>query len=173
MRGPSAPSRWGGRPRASSSACSRPTSPSSDDDSSAAAAPATAHSSDGGEAAHGAGHNIYASEGTHKYLHEKPCIGVTHIPMYVVTKSLVMCPFIDEHKIDIFAYLLDSLVSAECDDGVMCCSAIDEVGRHATACVWPAQAARARYLPGTMPGRAVHHCLCIHYQNRLNKHHPL
>lgn len=33
-------------------------------------------------------------------------------------------------------YLLDSLVSAECDDGVMGCSAIDDAGGHTRLLVW-------------------------------------
>lgn len=34
------------------------------------------------------------------------------------------------------SYPLDSLVSAECDDGVMCCSAIDDAGGHTQLLVW-------------------------------------
>lgn len=33
-------------------------------------------------------------------------------------------------------YLLDSLLSAECAAGGMCCSAIDDVGRHTRVLVW-------------------------------------
>lgn len=39
---------------------------------------------------------------------------------------------------------------------------------HATACVGPAQAARARYLPGSMPGRALQRWLCIHWTTPLH-----
>lgn len=42
-------------------------------------------------------------------------------------------------------------------------------GTHAAACVGPAQAARARYLPGTMPGRALQHSLRI----QCSEHHDL
>lgn len=56
-------------------------------------------------------------------------------------------------------------------------------GTHAAACVGPAQAARARYLPGTMPGRALRRCLRIHcamlhwltttsHQSTLESHRP-
>ena len=34
------------------------------------------------------------------------------------------------------SYPLDSLVSAECDDGVMCCSAIDDAEGHTRLLVW-------------------------------------
>lgn len=37
---------------------------------------------------------------------------------------------------EILSYPLDSLVSAECDDGVMCCSAIDDAGKHTRLLVW-------------------------------------
>lgn len=59
-------------------------------------------------------------------------------------------------------------------------------GTHAAACVGPAQAARARYLPGTMPGPALHrrlsiHCtpkpthnhITVHYHRQLRTAHTL
>jgi hypothetical protein len=44
-------------------------------------------------------------------------------------------------------------------------------GTHTGACVGPAQAARARYLPGTMPGPALHRRLGIHGTAPSQTHH--
>lgn len=48
----------------------------------------------------------------------------------------------------VLPYPLDSLVSAECDDGVMCCSAIDDAGKHTRLLVW---GLRRQPAPATCP----------------------
>ncbi|CAH0722776.1 unnamed protein product, partial [Brenthis ino] len=55
-------------------------------------------------------------------------------------------------------HLLDSLVSAECDDGVMCCSAIDDAGKHTRLLVWGLRRPPA---PATYPAPCPGKCYTV------------
>lgn len=65
------------------------------------------------------------------------------------------------------SYPLDSLVSAECDDGVMCCSAIDDAEGHTRLLVWGLRRPPARATcPAPCQGErydAVSACTALHW----------
>lgn len=72
------------------------------------------------------------------------------------------------------SYPLDSLVSAECDDGVMCCSAIDDAEGHTRLLVWGLRRPPARATcPAPCQGErydAVSASTALYYTDSLPHH---